>query len=36
MSIDQYYNHMKDLRKKYNLTYDEIVSTYIAPEIDIE
>jgi hypothetical protein len=34
MDIQQYYNHMKKLRKDYNLTYDEIVSTYVNPEID--
>lgn len=33
MNIEQYYNHMKDLRKKYNLTYDQIVSTYINSDI---
>ena len=34
MNIEQYYNHMKKLRKAYNLTYDEIVSTYVVPDID--
>ena len=34
MNINQYYNHMRDLRRKFNLTYDEIVSTYVNPEID--
>ena len=34
MDIEQYYKHMKELRKKYNLTYDEIVSTYINSDIE--
>jgi hypothetical protein len=34
MDIEQYYNHMKDLRKKYNLTYDQIVSVNVNPEIE--
>ena len=34
MDIEQYYNHMKNLRKKFNITYDQIVSTYVNPEID--
>jgi uncharacterized short protein YbdD (DUF466 family) len=35
MNIQQYYNYMKGMRKKFNLSYDEIVATMIAPEIDI-
>jgi len=34
MDIEQYYNHMKNLRKKFNITYDQIVSTYVVPDID--
>lgn len=34
MDINQYYEHMRDLRKKYNLTYDEIVATNINSDID--
>jgi len=33
MNIDEYYKHMKKLRKEFNLTYDEIVSTNINPDI---
>lgn len=33
MDIEEYYKHMKKLRKEFNLTYDEIVSTNITPDI---
>ena len=33
MDIEQYYKHMKELRKRFNLTYDQIVSTYINSDI---